>query len=193
MSRTKCQQVILIATLLFAGWHLGSSFYIVAKATLAQYLIQLSWEKSLETGQPVKPWEWADTFPVARLKHKDSSLFVLEGASGRSLAFGPGLHSGLSSLAGDQKHIIIAGHRDTHFAFLEHVVVGDQFELEKQADSSSKTYRVSEIRIVGEDDSSLLAGRFSDQLTLVTCYPFHGLTQNADQRYVVIAHPVSTS
>ncbi len=45
-----------------------------------------------ETGAPVKPWPWADTHPVARLiaPAQDADVLVLAGASGRTLAFGPG-------------------------------------------------------------------------------------------------------
>ena len=75
-----------------ALWHLGQASYIHAKAWLAQYLIRAAWERSLATGTTVKPWSWADTWPVARLvaPRQDADLYVLAGDSGRSLAFGPG-------------------------------------------------------------------------------------------------------
>jgi len=40
----------------------------------------------------VKPWSWADTWPVARIEVKrlHASAIVLAGSSGQALAFGPG-------------------------------------------------------------------------------------------------------
>ena len=76
--------------LAFGLWHLGQAGYIAAKAELAQYLMQRSWQQTLAGARAVKPWPWADTWPVARLTAADVDLFVLAGADGRALAFGPG-------------------------------------------------------------------------------------------------------
>jgi hypothetical protein len=47
---------------------------------------------TLSGGETVKPWPWADTWPIARLSapRHGVDLFVLAGATGRTLAFGPG-------------------------------------------------------------------------------------------------------
>ena len=78
--------LVLIATASFgkAGW-------ILLKAELAQYLIQSSWEETLATGANQKPWRWSDTWPVGKLVHakSETQLYVLEGAQGNALAFGP--------------------------------------------------------------------------------------------------------
>ena len=34
---------------------------------VAQVLLDRAFEKSVETGRPVRPWSWADMAPVARL------------------------------------------------------------------------------------------------------------------------------
>ena len=70
----------------------GQGAYIVAKAHVAQWLLHAAWDESRATGIAVKPWPWADTHPVARLMAptQDSDVLVLAGASGRTLAFGPG-------------------------------------------------------------------------------------------------------
>ena len=41
--------------------------YIPAKAVVAQVMLERAFTQSLATGQPVKAWGWADTWPVARL------------------------------------------------------------------------------------------------------------------------------
>src|SRR5215510_8497445 len=76
--------------LLVAGmWQLGGGIYIRAKAILAQILVRDAWERTLGGERRVKPWPWADTWPVARLEVPEQrvDLFVLAGANGRTIAF----------------------------------------------------------------------------------------------------------
>ena len=65
--------------------------WIPVKAQLAQWLIERSWETGLAGGTAPAPWPWADTRPAALLEAPAHGvrLFVLEGNSGRNLAFGP--------------------------------------------------------------------------------------------------------
>ena len=55
--------------------------------------------------------------------------------SARALAFGPGLAPEVSG-----RGLIVSAHRDSHFAWLREVGVGDQllFERDKPADASLK-------------------------------------------------------
>ena len=83
---------MLIALPLCGVWQLGLGAWIHAKAMLAQSLLETAWSETLRTGKEVKPWPWADTWPVARLTVPRLGIrrIVLAGASGSSLAFGPG-------------------------------------------------------------------------------------------------------
>jgi sortase A len=74
----------------------GQGLWIPAKAALAQVLLERAFERSLATGRPVKPWPWADTWPVARISFPrlHRQVIVLDGASGQALAFGPGHMAG---------------------------------------------------------------------------------------------------
>ena len=103
-----------------------TSFTGRAKARLAQRLIASAWNRSLVTGAAVKPWPWADTFPVARLEapRQGAALMVLAGASERTLAFGPG-HIDGTPLPGDPGNAVVSGQRNTHFAFLRELRSGD--------------------------------------------------------------------
>jgi hypothetical protein len=81
------------ALLLLAGmWQLGGGLAIRGKAILAQILVRDAWERTLKGERQAKPWPWADTWPVARLSvpAQRIDLFVLAGANGRTIAFGPG-------------------------------------------------------------------------------------------------------
>ena len=88
----------------------GHALYIHAKAMLAQALLHRAWIATQATGVPAKPWPWADTTPVARLiaPEHDVDLLVLAGATGRTLAFGPGHHDG-SALPGEPGNAVVLG------------------------------------------------------------------------------------
>src|SRR4051812_40905646 len=112
------------AALLFAlgAWHFSQGLYIHAKALLAQLLMHRAWQRALAGEPRAKPWPWADTWPVARLTiaGQGVDVFVLAGANGRALAFGPG-HVFGTPLPGEPGNSVIGGHRDTHLAFLRHL------------------------------------------------------------------------
>ena len=100
-------------------WQAGSAGYIHAKAWLAQVLLARAWTATLAGEARVRPWPWADTWPIARLQVPALGVdrIVLAGASGRTLAFGPG-HLAGTPLPGEKGTSVLAGHRDTHFAWI---------------------------------------------------------------------------
>ena len=102
-----------------AGW-------IHAKAALAQHLLAGAWARTRDGEARARPWPWADTWPLARLSVARLGVrrLVLAGASGRTLAFGPGHHAG-TALPGAPGNAVISGHRDTHFRFLGELRPGD--------------------------------------------------------------------
>jgi sortase A len=168
---------------------LGGAAYIHAKAQLAQVLIGWAWSESrVSGGLPVKPWPWADTWPVARLEvpGRSPDLYILAGASGHALAFGPGLEVA-SARPGQPGLSVIGGHRDTHFAFLQGIKTNSHFFLHLP-DGESITYRVTGARIVDitREPRPLSAG-VGSELQLVTCYPFDALLPGGSLRYVVSA------
>ncbi|MGB9142469.1 MAG: sortase, partial [Aestuariivirga sp.] len=112
---------LAISLLLF-----GQSAWIFAKAQLAQVLLERAFSQSMASGEPVKAWGWADTWPVARLEisRLQASTIVLRGGSGEALAFGPALLDETARI-GEPGTAVIAAHRDTHFAFLRDAAVGD--------------------------------------------------------------------
>ena len=162
----------------------ASSGYIHAKAIFAQYLIADAWRASLQAGSPQTPWYWADTHPVAKLTLVDETRYVLAGASGRTLAFGPGHISG-TALPGAAGNSVIAGHRDTHFAILETIKVGDVINTESHQGKAN--YQVVQGRIVDQLNMEIVQSGRDDMLTLITCYPFHGIDPNPTLRFVVRA------
>jgi len=165
----------------------GHGAYILAKAEVAQLLLHSAWSRTQTTGLPAKPWPWADTHPVARLiaADQDTDLLVLAGASGRTLAFGPG-HLDGSALPGEPGNAILTAHRDTHFRFLRNVAVGDPIAVELPR-GGRRHFRVRELRIVDQSELQFARDTRVPTLTLVTCYPFNAIKPGGPLRYVVIA------
>lgn len=178
----------LTSALLLTGLFLfGNGAYMKAKAQLSQILLAHAWAATLEGASDARPWPWADVTPAAKLElpRLDASAIVLSGISGQALAFGPGLMDG-SAAPGQPGLTLLAGHRDSHFAFLQHARIGDAIRL-TGADGTPYTYTLTETRIVDEDASMLTpGGGGTATLALTTCYPFGGLTPTR-QRFVAIA------
>ncbi len=185
--------IVIILLVVVGGGLVVDSGYIYAKAELAQEFIEDAWEETLEKAkegveEKIKPWSWADTWPVARMqmaKH-DVDLYVLNGTTGNSLAFGPGYMNG-SSQPGYPGAMVIGGHRDTHFSFLKDVKIGEWFTLQNQ-DGKEFNYRVISMDIVDVTRDKLIVDGYDDSLVkLVTCYPFDAVNPGGPQRYVVTA------
>ena len=174
------------ALLLGGASALAASLYIDAKALVGQVMLEHAFAQTLETGAPVKPWSWADTWPVARVSApvQGESAIVLAGASGEALAWGPG-HMAGTPRPGARGTAMIAAHRDTHFAFLEDVTPGDPITV-TNADGTAHHFTVTGTKIVRWDQSGLDPHAEGQKLALITCYPFDARTQGP-LRYVVLA------
>jgi sortase A len=169
-------------------WKVGAVLYIHAKAGLAQYLIADAWQKTLAGQRAVKPWAWADTWPVARLTapRLGEDVLVLAGADGRALAFGPG-HVHGTPLPGAEGNSVLGGHRDTHFAFLRELKPGDELTVQRE-DGTVRHYLVRYSQVVDKSAVHVMLDAADTRLTLVTCWPFDALRAGGPERYVVTAH-----
>ncbi|NHO67029.1 class GN sortase [Aestuariicella hydrocarbonica] len=201
--------VLLLAALTFYG----QAGYLYAKAVLAQWLIADAWQQSvlqhhrLPQSQrqqprppsqstrpgPVRPWPWADTWPIARLRyqgeHGTQDLYILEGATGSSLAFGPG-HMAGTAAPGTKGNSVVGGHRDTHFAFLQHLQPGDRVQIQTPK-GIWQSFRVDHTQVHNIQDGPLWLDATRHQLQLITCYPFDAITANGPLRYRVLLTPVA--
>lgn len=177
-----------VACLLCLGfWQLGQGAYIPAKAWLAQDLMQRAWVRTGMGQARATPWPWADTWPVARLTARSGAidLIVLAGGSGRTLAFGPG-HLSASAMPGEVGNAVIAGHRDTHFRFLQSIEPGERLNLEL-SNGRKHVYEVVAVDIVDSRKGALRLDTDDAMLSLVTCYPFAARETGGPLRYVVTA------
>jgi sortase A len=171
---------------------LTQGLWIRGKAVLAQVLIARSWDEAQAGVRSPRPWPWADTTPIAKLvlplhppDREAPELVVLEGASGRNLAFGP-THDSASVPPGEQGNSVIEGHRDTHFQALRRVRVGDRIRVQG-LDRRWVSFSVVDVRVVDSRRVRIALGSEVPRLTLVTCYPFDALVPGGPLRWVVTA------
>ena len=183
------QAHLAFALLLIAlgSWQFGRGAWIQAKAWVAQGLIASAWSRTLRGETEAKPWSWADTWPVARLSVPRLGVerYVLAGADGAAMAFGPG-HVRGTSLPGAAGNSVIGGHRDTHLAFMRELRVGDALTVERP-DGARVSYRVASAEVLDRREVWVVRQEGPTRLTLVTCYPFDALDANGPLRYVVVA------
>jgi sortase A len=179
----------LAAVALTAAIFLIDAVWIPAKAELAQYLLETAWLRTLEGEPNAKPWPWADTQPVAILEVPRLGLreIVLEGSSGRNLAFGPTLVN--TTPLDKTPDRILSGHRDTHFSFLKDLQTGDLLRL--RTATEVRDYRVSWQEAVDSRQQQLVIDDNIERLTLLTCFPFDAPTTGGPMRWVVTALPES--
>jgi sortase A len=180
----------LALALLLSGCVLvGQAIDIHAKALLAQILLERAFAQTLATGHDVKPWSWADTWPVARVSvpRLKASAIVLAGASGQALAFGPGQVERTPE-AGELGTAIYSAHRDTHFAFLGEVTIGDEIQVIRR-DGREFRFRVTGTSIVHWDASGIDPAAAGRRLALVTCWPLNAKF-SGPLRYVVYAEMI---
>ena len=190
-TRRRAARRALFATLMLAGTALvAAGYWVPAKATLAQHLLNRAWTATNDERRAVRPWPWADTWPVARLTLPGATepLTVLAGASGRNLAFGPALLDG-SAAPGAPGVSIIAAHRDTHFRALAQIAIGDRLVLE-QRDGTLDTFEVTALDVIDTRQASLRLEADEPVIALVTCYPFEAVAPGGSLRYVVTAYRV---
>ncbi|MBZ0335149.1 class GN sortase [Marinobacter sp. AL4B] len=161
--------------------------WIPFKALVAQELLEKAWSDSQAQQTRLRPWPWADTWPVAKLELPELgvSMIVLEGGHGESLAFGPGRVFG-----GERGPLILAGHRDTHFRHLQNVQPGNQLRVQDQS-QRWRQYEVTDVTIVDSRTEAIDTHQLpEDSVLLITCYPFDTLDARGPLRYVVKAQSV---
>ncbi len=182
----KTGRIVVLVAVGAGLWQTGSGAWIHAKARLAQWLLVQAWERTLAGETAVRPWPWADTWPVGRLRIPAHSLdvIVLQGDSGRSLAFGPGLAAG-SARPGRPGTTLISAHRDTHFRALADIRSGDAIDFET-ADGLS-TYRVTGAAVINSEHTEIANNPLQNELILSTCYPFDAPIPGGPLRYMVYA------
>ncbi|HEX5756234.1 MAG TPA: class GN sortase [Arenimonas sp.] len=189
-STLTARRLLALGLLLLAILAGARALWLPAKAELAQWLLQRSWQSHLHDGGAHRPWPWADTTAIARLRQTRLGIdqIVLAGDSGRVLAFGPGWAAASAAPQARHGNIVISGHRDTHFAWLRNLRPGDFVEL--QSRQGWRVYRASSFTVVDAATQQLALEDDTHALQLVTCWPFDALATQGSQRLLIKLEPV---
>lgn len=172
--------------------------WLPVKAWLSQQLISYSWQQSIDLQQKIKPWPWADTYPIAELTFErlNKRVVVLNGGDPSTLAFSAGAIAPFNQPSSTQP-FVVAGHRDSHFSFLDEVFMKDIISLADKH-GQSQLYQVEAIDIVDASTGELPVLADDSSLILITCYPFTSIRNtssntdrntdsNGNERYVITA------
>ncbi|MDX2369580.1 MAG: class GN sortase [Colwellia sp.] len=160
--------------------------WLPIKGWLSEQLISYSWHQTIDLKKKIKPWPWADTYPIAALSFErlNKHVVVLNGGDPTTLAFSAGAIAPFNQTKSAQP-FVVAGHRDSHFSFLDEVVMNDIISLADKY-GQSQLYQVEAIDIVDASTGELPVLADESQLILITCYPFTN-TRNTNERYVITA------
>ncbi|UOE93729.1 class D sortase [Alkalihalobacillus sp. LMS39] len=124
-----------------------------------------------------------DEMGVLTIPKLNAELPIFYGTSEDELEKGVGHFAG-SVLPGLKDNSVLSGHRDTVFRRLGEVGVDDLLVVTTEA--GEFTYKVRKVRIVDEDDRTVIVPRPKATLTVTTCYPFDFIG-SAPERYVLVA------
>lgn len=143
-------------------------------------------EVQIITKQQHKIGEQIGILAIPRLK---LLLPIYYGTDQNTLKKGVG-HNPKSAFPGEQNNTVLSGHRDTVFRELRHINKGDLLTV--TTNTGEFTYKVKKVRIVDEQDRTILVPKPRATLTLTTCYPFYFIG-DARERFIVISELVKSS
>lgn len=203
------RKLAAVALLIVGGFVCVHACWLPAKAWLSQQLIKHSWQQSISImaqqkirGQDntnphslskpiaIKPWPWADTFPIAELVFQriDKSIVVLNGGDPTTLAFSAGAIAPFNQTNAN-KPFVVAGHNDSHFSFFKAIMIKDFISL-TDTNGRKQLYQVESIDIVDASAGYLSLPTDAANLILITCYPFKSINNQSNERYVITATPL---
>ncbi|WP_338470886.1 class D sortase [Niallia sp. XMNu-256] len=188
----------LVVVILFGVWFSTTNIYKFAKGYLAyktdstSTFVQETKAQASPTLNkkeelyPTRP-EIGEEIGELYIPKLNATLPIYHGTNEDELEKGVGHFAG-SVLPGENDNSVLSGHRDTVFRKLGEVGEGD--ELIVRTSAGEFTYKVNKVRIVDEDDRTVIVPKPRATLTVSTCYPFNFIG-SAPERYVLVAHLIS--
>lgn len=129
-----------------------------------------------------------DTIGILYIPRLEREIPIIEGTDEDELAKGVGHFSG-TGFPGENKQILLSGHRDTVFRDFGDLEDGDELHIRMKQGTFIYTIDDSETQIVPADDTSVIDPNRKDEvLSVSTCYPF-SFIGSAPDRYVIHAYP----
>jgi sortase A len=185
-----------IAIILFGFWFSTTNIYKFAKG----YFVYKTHTPSIQVNPPAKQSK-AETeeglYPSSPkigeeigelyIPKLNATLPIYHGTNEDELEKGVGHFAG-SVLPGETDNSVLSGHRDTVFRKLGEVGEGDWLIVRTSAGEFK--YKVKKVRIVDEDDRTVIVPKPRATLTVSTCYPFEFIG-SAPERYILVAYLAS--
>jgi len=143
-------------------------------------------EEPEEMSVNYEDFETGDTVGILYIPRLDREIPIVEGTDEDELAQGVG-HYKDTGYPGENRQILLSGHRDTVFREFGDLEDGDEFHVIMP--NGTFVYEMQDHKIVDADDRTVIdPNREEEFLTLSTCYPF-SYVGSAPDRYVVYAYP----
>lgn len=131
-----------------------------------------------------------ETVGLLYIPRLDREIPIIEGTDEEELAEGVGHYKG-TGFPGENKQILLSGHRDTVFRDFGKLEDGDEFHIRMK--NGTFIYEIKDHEIVDANDETVIDfNRKDEYLTVSTCYPF-SFVGSAPDRYVIYAYPKITS
>lgn len=127
-----------------------------------------------------------ETVGLLYIPRLDREIPIIEGTDEEELAQGVG-HYKDTGYPGENRQILLSGHRDTVFRQFGELEHGDEFHIKME--HGTFIYEISDHEIVAADNTTVIdPSREDEYLTVSTCYPFSYIG-SAPDRYVLYAYP----
>ncbi|WP_164219215.1 class D sortase [Virgibacillus sp. YIM 98842] len=131
-------------------------------------------------------YENGETIGLLYIPKLDREIPIVEGTDEEELAQGVG-HYHDTGLPGQNRQILLSGHRDTVFRDFGELEHGDKFHVKMEY--GTYIYEIRDHEIVEADNTTVIdPSRKDEYLTVSTCYPF-SMVGSAPDRYVLYAYP----
>lgn len=177
-----------LGLLLFGGYQLLDT-HLKEKRSLEEAKAFVSEEIVTEIDENISDnydFYKGDTIGTLYIPRLDREIPIIEGTDEDELKHGVGHYSD-TGYPGENRQILLSGHRDTvfrNFGELEH---GDEFHVKMK--NGTFIYEFIDHEIVSADDTTVIdLNREEEYLTVSTCYPFNFIG-NAPDRFVIYAYP----
>lgn len=136
---------------------------------------------------PDLEYETGETIGLLYIPKLEREIPIVEGTDEEELAEGVG-HYHDTGLPGQNRQILLSGHRDTVFRNFDQLEDGDEFHVKMEY--GTYIYEISDHEIVAADNTTVIdPSRKDEYLTVSTCYPFT-VIGSAPDRYVLYAYPL---
>jgi sortase A len=181
----KWSSLLFLAIIGITTWQFTQGKEVYLKAWLSRALLHTAWVRTQASGRIVKPWPWANTWPLGRIyvPRLNMEQIILFNNSNNILSLAIS-HANSTVLPGYMGNSVINIHRNIYVSFLKHLKPNDKIVLES-LNNGRWHYTVANIYKVDRTTIEFIKPTLDRRLTLISCYPCKSTDER--WRYVVVA------